>query len=198
MKKIDKITLVVIGSYILLHTLNSLVQISTCPKSSYETLRDELLEAQDSAVALTYQQVPVNNEISLSDIKYVVIENGNCLYFSSEIHCNCDSLSISYSDYSDFTDEYSPRAYMDGDTLKISFSGYELYSYIYLPGNNLRYVKADKGYISIFNLDTPELNVTCSASDTFLQLSLKDCNIDTLTTTRANQLTLENTTSSVY
>ena len=183
MKKIDKITLVVIGSYILLHTLNSLVQISTCPKLS-------LFEAQ--------QQVPINNEISLSDIKYVVIENGNCIDFSSEIHCNCDSLSISYSDYSDFTDEYSPRAYMDGDTLKISFSSSTLDSYIYLPGNNLRYVKADKGYISIFNLDTPELSVTCSTSDTFLQLSLKDCNIDTLTTTRANQLTLENTTSSVY
>ncbi|MGM9800164.1 MAG: hypothetical protein ACI30M_05730 [Muribaculaceae bacterium] len=198
MKKIDKITLVVIGSYILLHTLNSLVQISTCPKSSYETLRDELLEAQDSAVALTYQQVPVNNEISLSDIKYVVIENGNCSYFSSEIHCNCDSLSIGYSDDSDFTDDYSPRAYMDGDTLKISFSGSIFDSYIHLPGNNLRYVKADMGYISIFNLDTPELGVTCSASDTSLHFSLEDCNIDTLTTTRVNRLKLENTTSSVY
>ena len=176
MKKIDKITLVVIGSYILLLTLNSLVQISTCPKLS-------LLEAQ--------QQVPINNEISLSDIKYVVIENGNCLDFSSEIHCNCDSLSIVYSDNSDFTDDYSPRAYMDGDTLKISFSGSILYSYIYLPGNNLRYVKTDKGDISIFNLDPPELSVTCSASDTFLYLSLKDCNIDTLNTTRVNLLTLE-------
>ncbi|MGM9842894.1 MAG: hypothetical protein ACI30S_01580 [Muribaculaceae bacterium] len=195
MKKIDKITLVVIGSYILLHTLNSLVQLSTCPKFSDEPLRDELLEAQDSAVALTYQQVPVNNEIFLSDIKYVVIENGNCLDFSSEIYCNSDSLSIGYSDY---TDDYSPCAYMDGDTLKISFSGSILNSYIHLPGNNLRYVKADMGYISIFNLDTQALSITCSASDTFLQLSLDDCNIETLTTTRVNRLIFDNTTPSVY